>query len=115
MKLLLIFLFLFIYAGAVQINLRSNSPVQVLYGTRTADERRKGPLNSVVLNSKLLNELDVTYPRKAKDKNIQGRVEVQLLTNEDGEVIFADAPEDSRAHHYRLQRWSSCHTEESRV
>jgi len=33
----------------------------------------------------------VTYPRKAKDKNIQGRVEVQLLTNEDGEVIFADA------------------------
>ena len=59
MKLLLIFLFLFIYAGAVQINLLPNSPVQALYGTRTADERRKGPLNSGVLNSKLLNELDV--------------------------------------------------------
>jgi outer membrane biosynthesis protein TonB len=88
--LLFIFLFLFTYAGVVQINLQSNSPVQILYGTRTADERRKGPLFSGVLNSKLLNELDVIYPQKAKDKNIQGRVEVQLLTNEDGEVIFAN-------------------------
>jgi outer membrane biosynthesis protein TonB len=83
-------LFLFTYAGAAQISLQSNSPVQILYGQHTADERRRGPLNSGVLNSKILNELEVTYPQKAKDKKIQGRVEVQLLTNEDGEVIFAN-------------------------
>ena len=88
--LVLIMLFLFTYAGAAQISLQFNSPVQILYGQRTAAERRRGPLHSGVLNSKLLNELEVTYPQKAKDKNIQGRVEVQLLTNEDGEVIFAN-------------------------
>jgi TonB family protein len=39
---------------------------------------------------KVLNELLPAYPQKAKDQKIQGRVEVQLLVNEDGEVIFAN-------------------------
>ena len=88
--LLLIILFLFAFLGAAQTNQQANSPAQILYGTRTADERRRGPVHSGVLNSKVLNELELTYPQKAKDKNIEGRVEVQLLVNEDGEVIFAN-------------------------
>ena len=67
-----------------------NTPVQILYGTRTPDERRQGPVISGVLNMKVLNELSPAYPQKAKDQRIQGRVEVQLLVNEDGEVIFAN-------------------------
>ena len=39
---------------------------------------------------KVLNDLSPAYPQKAKDQKIQGRVEVQLLVNEDGEVIFAN-------------------------
>ena len=77
------------YAGA-QTNQQSNSPVQLLYGTRTPDERRHGPVISGVLNLKVLNQLEATYPQKAKDKNIQGRVEIELLVNEDGEVIFTN-------------------------
>lgn len=88
--LFLIILFLSTYAVAAQINQQPNTPVQILFGERTAAERRTGPLHSGVLNSKLLNALDVTYPQKAKDKKIEGRVEVQLMLNEDGEVIFAN-------------------------
>jgi outer membrane biosynthesis protein TonB len=33
---------------------------------------------------KILNDPLPTYPQKAKEMNIQGRVEVQLLINEDG-------------------------------
>ena len=82
-------LFVSTYAGA-QTNQQSNSPVQILYGTRTPDERRHGPVISGVLNLKVLNQLEATYPQKAKDKNIQGRVEIELLVNEDGEVIFTN-------------------------
>ena len=88
--LILLIVFLSTYVSAAQINQSANSPVQILYGKRTADERRRGPLISGVLNVKILNELEATYPQKALDKNIQGRVEVQLLVNEDGEVIFAN-------------------------
>jgi TonB family protein len=83
-------LFLCTLGGFAQGNKLSDTPVQILYGERTPDQRRHGPLISGVLNMKILNEPLPTYPQKAKDMNIQGRVEVQLLINEDGEVIFAN-------------------------
>ena len=96
MKLMfLMILFLCTLAGFSQTS--KNTPVQILYGERTPDERRRGPVISGVLNMKILNDVLPTYPQKAKDKDIQGRVEVQLLINEDGEVIFANplsGPED---------------------
>ena len=82
--------FLSAFVGAAQTDKQSNTPVQILYGTRTPDERRHGPVISGVLNMKVLNDLSPAYPQKAKDQKIQGRVEVQLLVNEDGEVIFAN-------------------------
>jgi outer membrane biosynthesis protein TonB len=98
MKLLfLMVLFSFTLAGFAQTSNKAETPVQILYGERTADERRHGPLISGILNMKILNDVLPSYPQKAKDKNIQGRVEVQLLINEDGEVIFANplsGPED---------------------
>jgi TonB family protein len=83
-------LFICTLAGFAQSNKQSETPVQILYGERTADQRRHGPLISGVLNMKILNDPLPTYPQKAKEMNIQGRVEVQLLINEDGEVIFAN-------------------------
>ena len=88
--LFLIMLFLAFFVGNAQINRPSNTPVHLLYGERTADERGRGPVISGVLNVKLLNELFPIYPEKAKEKRIQGKVEVELLVNEDGEVIFAN-------------------------
>src|SRR6185369_13444933 len=73
------------------------TPVQILYGERTPEERRHGPLISGVLNMKILNDVSPTYPQKALDRKIQGSVEVQLLVNEEGEVIFVNplsGPED---------------------
>lgn len=91
MKLLfLMIVFLSTYVGVTQTDKQSNTPVHILYGTRSADERRHGPVISGVLNMKVLNELSPVYPQKAKDQKIEGRVEVQLLVNEDGEVIFAN-------------------------
>ncbi len=83
-------LFLCTLAGLAQSNMQSETPVQILYGERPSDQRRRGPLISGVLNMKILNDPLPTYPQKAKEMNIQGRVEVQLLINEDGEVIFAN-------------------------
>ncbi|HSE38284.1 MAG TPA: TonB family protein [Blastocatellia bacterium] len=91
MKLVfLTIVFLSTYVGVAQTDKQSNTPVQILYGTRTADQRRQGPVISGVLNSKVRNELSPVYPQKAKEQKIQGRVEIQLLVNEDGEVIFAN-------------------------
>ena len=87
---LLMILFLWTLAGFAQNKKQSNTPVQILYGERTENERRHGPLHSGILNMKIMNDALPLYPQKAKDKNIQGRVEVQLLVNEDGEVIFAN-------------------------
>ena len=98
MKLLiLIVLFTFTLAGFAQTSKKAETPVQILYGERTPDERRHGPLISGVLNMKILNDVTPTYPQKALDRKIQGSVEVQLLVNEEGEVIFANplsGPED---------------------
>ncbi len=91
MKLLfLLLLFLSSLVGVAQNNQQSKTPVQILYGDRPPDERRHGPLISGILNMKVISEVLPSYPQKAKDKGIQGRVEVQLLINEDGEVIFAN-------------------------
>lgn len=91
MKLLfLMIVFLSAFVGVAQTDKKSNTPVQILYGTRTPDERRQGPIISGVLNVKVLNELSPAYPQKALDQKIQGRVEVEILVNEDGEVIFAN-------------------------
>jgi TonB family protein len=91
MKLLfLLILLLSTFVGVAQNNQQSKTPVQILYGERTPDERRHGPLISGVLNMKVISEVLPSYPQKAKDKRIEGRVEIQLLVNEDGEVIFAN-------------------------
>jgi TonB family protein len=88
--LFLLLLFLFTFVAVAQNNQQSETPVQILYGDRTPDERRHGPLISGVLNMKVLSEVLPSYPQKGKDKRIEGRVEIQLLINEDGEVIFAN-------------------------
>ena len=91
MKLLfLMFVFPLTIAGYVQSTRRTDTPVQILYGERTANKRGRGPLFSGVLNMKILNDALPEYPQKAKDENIQGRVEIELLINEEGEVIFAN-------------------------
>lgn len=91
MKLLFLSgLFLSTFVCVAQDNQQSKTPVQILYGERTPEERRRGPLISGVLNMKVISEVLPSYPQKAKDKRVEGRVEVQLLVNEDGEVIFAN-------------------------
>jgi TonB family protein len=90
MKPLFLLLFLSTFVCVAQDNQQSKTPVQILYGERTPEERRRGPLISGVLNMKVISEVLPSYPQKAKDKRIEGRVEVQLLVNEDGEVIFAN-------------------------
>ena len=88
--LFLMIVFFSAFVGVAQTDKKSNTPVQILYGTRTPDERGQGPIISGVLNVKVLNELSPAYPQKALDRKIQGKVEVQILVNEDGEVIFAN-------------------------
>lgn len=83
-------LFLCSLAGFAQSTMQAETPVQILYGERTAGQRRHGPVHSGILNMKILNDLLPAYPQKAINQNIEGRVEVQLLVNEDGEVIFAN-------------------------
>jgi outer membrane biosynthesis protein TonB len=57
---------------------------------------REAAAISGVLNMKVISEVLPPYPQRAKDKRIEGRVEVQLLVNEDGEVIFTN--------HYPVQK-----------
>ena len=88
--LLLMFVFLSVYVGVAQTNKKLNTPVQLIYGERTPEEKQRRPVISGVLNLLVLNELSPVYPEKAKAQKIKGRVEVELLVNEDGEVIFAN-------------------------
>ena len=90
-KLLFLFiLFLSTYVGVAQTAQQTKTPVQILYGESTPDERRRGPIISGILNMKVVSEVLPAFPQKVKDKSIEGRVEVQVLVNEDGEVIFAN-------------------------
>jgi TonB family protein len=91
MKLLFVsILFLCAFAGFAQTNQRSKTPVEILYGPRDASDKSRWPVISGVLNSKASLEALPAYPEKAKEQHIEGRVEVQLLVNEDGEVIFTN-------------------------
>jgi TonB family protein len=78
------------FAGFVQTKQRSKTPVEILYGAADPVEKGSWPVNSGVLNSKASLEALPAYPKKAKELKIEGQVEVQLLVNEDGEVIFAN-------------------------
>ncbi len=74
---------------------RTKSPVEILYGSSKSDtsdgnKKSRYPLIAGILNSKVVSESLPNYPQKAKDNNIEGQVEVQLLINEDGDVIFAN-------------------------
>jgi TonB family protein len=75
--------------GFAQTGQSSKTPVEILYGRRD-DDNTKWPVNTGVLNSKASLDALPAYPQKAKEMKIEGRVEVQLLVNEDGEVIFAN-------------------------
>ncbi len=93
MKLLLVsILFLCAFAVLAQTKQRSKTPVEILYGAREngSDDKNRPPVISGVLNSKASLEGLPAYPEKAKQLRIEGRVEVQLLVNEEGEVIFAN-------------------------
>ena len=91
MKLLLIsILSLSTLVAMAQTDQHRRMPVHLLYGERTPDERRRGPVISGILNVKVASEVLPAYPEKAKNKGIEGQVEVQVLVNEDGEVIFAN-------------------------
>jgi TonB family protein len=91
MKLLFVsILFLCAFSGFAQIGQRSKTPVEILYGPRDTSDKSRWPVISGVLNFKASLEALPAYPGKAKEQHIEGRVEVQLLVNEDGEVIFAN-------------------------
>jgi outer membrane biosynthesis protein TonB len=91
MKLLFLFILpLSTFVGVAQTGKPTKTPVQILYGESTPDERRHGPLISGILNMKVVSEVLPAYPQRARDKGIEGTVEVQVLVNEDGEVIFAN-------------------------
>ena len=91
MKLLFpIILFCSMFAVVAQTTQQTETPVQILYGERTPEQRRLGPVHSGILNSKVVSKVLPTYPAKAKEKGVQGTVEIQVLVNEDGEVIFTN-------------------------
>jgi len=75
--------------GFAQTNKRSKTPVDILYGPAETTKPH-GPIISGILNMKATFDTLPKYPQKAKDLGIEGRVEVQLLVNEEGEVIFAN-------------------------
>jgi hypothetical protein len=86
---LFVIVFFTISIGVAQLDRRShNSPVYILYGERTPEERRHGPLFSGILNRMVLGEVLPAYPEKGR--KLKGTVEVEVLINEDGEVIFAN-------------------------
>src|SRR5258705_11523168 len=91
MKILLLFILVlsaFVVLGQDKRN--PKTPVQILYGTAEPTGQGRGPLIAGVLNMRAVLEDLPTYPEKAKDAHIEGRVEIQVLVNEDGEVIFAN-------------------------
>ena len=76
--------------GLAQTGKSSKTPVEILYGPRDPAASATWPVISGVMNSKAKLETLPIYPQRAKEKRIEGQVEVQLLVNEDGEVIFAN-------------------------
>ena len=78
--------------GLAQTKQRLKTPVEILYGSAKNDptEKDSWPVISGVLNSKASLDSLPAFPKKAQELKIEGRVEVQLLVDEDGEVIFAN-------------------------
>ena len=77
---------------------RAKTPADVLYGPgpdpATWDGKPNGPVHVGIFNPKISNLEEFvqtigTIPSKSA-RTDNGRVEVQLLVNEDGEVIFAN-------------------------
>jgi hypothetical protein len=77
---------------------RAKTPVDILYGPRpdpaTWDGKPHGPVHVGIFNPKIANleefvETIGNIPSKPA-RTADGRVEIQLLVNEDGEVIFAN-------------------------
>ena len=89
MKTVCFSILLCMLVGFAQTNKRTKTPVDILYGA-VETSKPHGPIISGILNMKGRFDALPTYPQKAKDLGIEGRVEVQLLVNEDGEVIFAN-------------------------
>lgn len=77
---------------------RAKTPADILYGPRpdpaTWDGKPRGPVHVGIFNPKISNlEEFVQTIKNIPSKPIRtdnGRVEIQLLVNEDGEVIFAN-------------------------
>lgn len=89
MKILCVSILLVCAVAAFAQSMQSNSPVEILYGAKDIEPSTR-PVISGILNFKVNLENLPVYPAKAKEQRIEGRVEVQILVNEDGEVIFAN-------------------------
>jgi TonB family protein len=94
MELIMKLLFLSILVLSTIVGLgqtkQHKTPVEILYGPVEPSAKPHGPLISGVLNMKATLDTLPAYPQRAKDMHIEGRVEIQVLVNEDGEVIFAN-------------------------
>ena len=82
-------LFLCAFAAFAQTQ-QSKSPVEILYGPPEAGSKDSWPVISGIMNTRATFEGQPAYPKKAKELHVEGRVEVQLLVNEDGEVVFTN-------------------------
>jgi hypothetical protein len=77
---------------------RGKTPIDILYGPKpdsaTWDGKTHGPVHVGIFNPKISNleefvqAIGIISSKQARTDS--GRVEVQLLVNEDGEVIFAN-------------------------
>jgi hypothetical protein len=85
--------------GFAQTSKRAKTPADILYGPtpdpRTWDGKAHGPVHVGIFNPKISNLEEFikaieNVPSKPTDNTITGRVEIQLLVNEDGEVIFTN-------------------------
>ena len=92
-------LLIYTFVGSGQTSKRTKTPADILYGPapdpRTWDGKPHGPVHVGIFNPKISNlgefvQAIGNIPLKPRDKNISGRVEIQLLVNEDGEVIFTN-------------------------
>lgn len=90
-KLVLLILVLCAAAGFAQNKQTVKTPVEILYGPKNdPTEKDNWPVISGVLNSKASIHSLPPVPKKVQELKTDGRVEVQLLVDEEGDVIFAN-------------------------
>ena len=82
-------LFLCAFAAFAQTQ-QSKSAVEILYGPPEAGSKDTWPVISGIMNTKASFDGLPAFQKKAKELGSEGRVEVELLVNEDGEVIFTN-------------------------